>query len=809
MLAGLMQDFRYAFRVLLKKPAFTLVAVLTLGLGIGAATGMFSAVERIFAPTFFKDEDRMVAVVIHNTTDTHPGNGAFFPGPEFLDYVEQNHVFADVVGGTMEDVLLTTPEGTEDYRGALVTANTWDFFGMPAVVGREPTADDVKPGATPVFAMAYTTWVKHFGQDPSIVGKTFILNGVPTTLVGIMPPRFTKLDSDMLFPVAISRTDPQMAKQFFGFQAKLKPGITRDQAAADLTGIALREAKIYPRYYPKKFTVQVVPLVLGFLAQFGVTMYMFSVAVALLLLIACSNVANMLLAQASAREKEMAIRSALGASRWRIVRQLLIESLLLALGGAAAGLVVAYWGLKGFHAAAPAHLNLADTTFPINLTVLLFALGVAACTAILFGLVPALQTAKRDIVEPLKDSGHGVSGGFRRGKFRSALVVVEVALSIVLLAGAGASMHAFVKMTDANLGFDPHNILLAGAAVPKGSYTTAAAQQQFFSQLLERVEALPGVVGATETTSVPPFGGMTSPIDIPGKVHSDEWSAHFTLCSEGYYQTLGMRLLKGRFLSQVEVNDARKVAVVNQTLATKYFGQQDPLGQMIKITQMASMTNAPVADPTFEIIGVTADTKNAGIVDPPVPEVFVPYTVMPFGEALLVRTTRDPALYVDSVRREVWAVDRGVALSDPESLEYYLERYEYADPRFALTMLAIFSGLGLALVAVGVYSVTAYTVSRQTHEIGIRMALGAGRADVLRMVMWMGLRLVALGVAVGLLASWWTMRVVANQFSNMTTHDPLTLVGVAAVLIVVGGAACYLPARRATRVDPMVALRYE
>jgi predicted permease len=658
--------------------------------------------------------------------------------------------------------------------------------------------------------MAHKMWAKHFNLDTSIVGRTFVLNNVPTTLVGIMPQRFTKLGADLWRPIQMSRADPQMSQRYFMFQAKLKPGVTLVQAQADTDAVARRLAQIYPRNYPKKFSVHIVSWVDSLVGQFRKTLYTLAAAVGLLLLIACSNVANMLLARASAREREMAIRSSLGASRGRLVRQLLIESFLLSLGGAVLGCVFSYAGIKALVTLIPDGLIPREAVIELNVPALLFSLSVAVFTAFLFGLAPALQTAKANLVEPLKDSGKGVSGGFRRGRLRNALVVVEVALSLVLLVGAGLLMRSFVALQSVDLGLNPDKVLTARLPLPRGQYTTAPEKHRFFRQVLQRVQALPGVVAATETSTLPPYGGIGSEIDIPGKTHSERWEAIFQLCSEGYAPTLGLRVIKGRFLSEVEVNDARKVAVVNQTLVQKLFSKEDPIGQRIKLNFLETFPQAKVENPVFEIIGVISDAKNQGVQEPPRPELFIPYTITgAFERGILVRTAGDPAAMLGAVRKEIWAVDRGVAITLTGTLTDYLKQFSYAEPRFSLVLLGVFAGVGLVLVAIGVYSMIAYTVSRQTHEIGIRLALGAGRRQVLGMVMWMGSRLILLGVAIGLVASYGVGRVLSNQIWGVSAHDPLTMIGVVAVVGLAGLAASYLPARRAMRVDPIIALRCE
>jgi putative ABC transport system permease protein len=805
------QDLSYGVRGLRNQPAFTALAVLTLALGIGAATTIFSVIQNVLLDPFpYTDARRVAAIQIHDLSSSRPGGRTFFQTPEFLDYLEQVHVFEDVIGGTNEDILLTTREGTLQFTGGATTANTFQFLGVPALLGRTFTPADARPESPPVFVMAHKMWLRQYNLDSGVLGQTFVLNGVPTTLIGIMPPRFTKLAADLWRPIVLDRSNPDTRERYFNFQGRLKPGVTLQQAAAEIDVIAHRLAKVYPRNYPKEFNVNVISWVDSIVGPFRTTLYRLAASVGLLLLIACANVANMLLARAAAREKEMAIRTSLGASRGRLVGQLLIESLLLAAGGALLGCLLAYVGIKGLVMLIPDGLIPREAVIRLNVPVLLFSMGVAMLTALLFGLVPALQTAKRDMVEPLKDSGKGVSGGFRRGKLRNALVVLEVALSLVLLSGAGLLMRSFIRLQTVDLGLNPDNILVARLPLPRGQYTTAAEKQRFFQSLLARLHALPGVVAATETSTLPPYGGIGSEIEIPGKTPTEKSNAIFQLCSEGYLTTLGLKLIRGRFLSEVEVNAPRKVAVINQTFVTKYFGQEDPIGQNVKIKMLETMPNGKVDNPVFEIVGVISDAKNRGIQDPPEPELFIPYSITPaFERGILVRTHTDPEALLNSVRREIWAVDRGVALTLTGTLNGYLSQFSYALPRFSLVLLGIFSGIGLLLVAIGIYSVIAYTVSRQTHEIGIRMALGAGRRQVLRMVGLMGLRLMAIGVVVGVLVSLGAARAIAAQLWGVSPHDPLTFTSVIAVMVLVGLAACYFPARRATRVDPIVALRYE
>ncbi len=805
------QDFRYGLRGLRNQPLFTGLALLALGLGIGAATTIFSVIQNVLLDPFpYSGADRVVAFYIHDTTSSRPGGRGAFQVAEFLDYKEQSTVFEDVIGGGGEDALISTAEGTEQYQGGYTSENMFRFLGVPALIGRVLMPEDAKPGAPPVFVMHYKMWTKYYNQDPKILGRTFIINGTPTTLVGIMPARFNKLGADLYRPARLDRADPDWNKHYFQFQAKLKPGVTMQRAQVELNAIAHRLAVAYPKNYPKNFTVEVQSWVDSIVGPFKKTLFTLAAAVGLLLLIACANVANLLLARASVREREMAIRSALGANRNRLIRQLLIESLALAFGGMAIGVLFSFFGMRAIVTMMPDGLIPGEARIHMNIPVLLFSIGLAALTSVIFGLVPALQTTKQELVEPLKDSGKGSGTGSRQGRLRSTLVVVEVAMSLVLLSGAGLVMRSFFKMIYKDLGIEVDHVLSARLPLPRGQYKTAQEKQSFFRVLLPKLYALPGVVAATETSTLPPYGGIRSDIQIAGKTHSETWNSIFQLVSEGYFPTLGLKLVRGRVFTAAEVNDARKVAVVNQTLVARYFANEDPIGRTIKFELLETMPDSKVDNPVFEIVGVVGDVANQGIEEPTMPEAFLPYTITgAFERGILVRTSGDPVPLLNSVRGEIWGVDRNVALTLTDTLKNWIKRFSYAEPRLGVMLFGIFAGVGLTLVALGVYSVIAYNVARQTREIGIRMALGATSWDVLGMVMMRGGVLIGIGVAVGLAASLAATRVLASMLRDVSTHDPLTLAAVVALLGVTGLAACYFPARKATRIEPTTALRYE
>lgn len=808
------QDLRYGLRSLKKERRFALLAMCALALGIGSTTVIFSVIYNgVLAPFPYRAPERLTNFFIHDVSQPKDDGRPVFSLPEFFDYKQQNHVFEDMIGVEPLDILYTKGEGTLQFDGAQVSPNTFEFLGVRPLLGRPITPQDGQPGSPPVFAMNYKMWRSQFNGDPKLLGTTLTLNGEPRTLVAVMPPRFQFWGVDLWIPHAFSRNDPATVEgrpRYLWAMGRRKPGISLQAAAADLQVLAHGLAKIYPKEYPKSFTVITKSLADTVVQDFKTMLYILIGAVLMLLLISCSNVANLLLARATAREKEIAIRSSMGATRGRLVRQLLVESFVLAAGGGVAGCFLAYGALRWIAASVPDHSWLpAEAVLTVNSAALLFAVAATLITTLLCGLAPAWHAVRGDLYPRLKDTGMGSNAAFRHAHFRSALVIAEVALSMVLLVGAGLMMRSFLALTHVSLGFNPQQILVARLPLPRGRYETAEQKRLFFQELLRRVDALPGVIAATETSSLPPYGGMGSEVDVPGKSHAERWDTLVQLCSEGYFATLGRPLVLGRLLSPSEVDSGRDVAVINQTLAHKFFGRENPIGQKIKFKRFDDLPEGP-KNAYFDIIGVVADAKNRGLQEDVMPEAFIPYTVTGEGErGILVRTAMDPDAMLASVRRVVWSVDHNVALTLTGSLEYYLRRFSYSQPEFGLVSLGIFAAIGLVLVIIGVFSVMAYSVSLQTRDIGIRMALGAERGTILNMVLRKGLGLVGTGMGIGLLASFGLTRLMASQIWGVSATDPWTFSGVVAVVLGVGVVACIVPARRATEVDPLIALRYE
>jgi putative ABC transport system permease protein len=807
----LAQDVRFGLRQLRRNPGFTVVAVFTLALGIGANTVIFSVLYgAVLDPLPYADSHRL-AVLAEQGVHPEEKVAAEVSEPEFLDYQEQNHVFDEVFGGTDENIVMTAADASELFIDSRVTANLFRVLGVPPLMGRVLTPGDGKAGAAPVVVLSHKVWQTKFGGDPGIVGRTIVLNHQPTTVVGVMPPRFTFLGRDMWLPVRLSRGRPTDRMRYFFLLGHLKAGVSMEQAKADVAVLSKRFAAIYPKDQPypgwtyglesfaDTFTYWRLPKTLDILLG----------AVGLLLLIACLNVANLMLVRATARDKEFAVRAALGASRGWVVRQLFIESLLLAVAGAALGCVLAWDALGGLVAIVPPYWILGEAVIRINGPVLMFTLGAAVLSTLLFGLAPALVAVRKDLQAPLQASVRGTGESLRHSRLRGLLVVGEVALSLVLLTGAGLLLRSFWGLLHLDWGYNPDNVLKASVVnFPEDRYKTPEQINQFEMKLLRRVRALPGVVSAA-LGDPPVYTGFPIGIEIVGKPSPGNWSALFEASSDRYFQTVGIPLRQGRTIAEDDLAGARKVAVINQAFVNKYFGGENSLGRQIKVPHFAEAPFS-MAQPWFEIVGVVGDIRDNGPDNPPEPTVYIPLTLgFGWNDALLVRTVGDPMRYVKSVGRAAAEIDKEVPLTFSESMRDRLNLKWFAEPRFVMTLLLIFASLGLTLASIGVYSVLSYSVSQRTHEIGVRTALGAEATDVRRMVLKAGLRWLLVGIAIGAPASIALARILQNRIWGIKSADPLTLIAVAALLAVVGLAACYFPARRATKVDPMVALRYE
>lgn len=605
-----------------------MLAVLALALGIGSATIIFSAIYGVLINSFpYQDAHHLVNFEIHSPADAGRVGRNAYTIAEFLDFREQNHVFTDVNAGFggfgSSKILYATGNGTVEFNGGYLSANTFEFFGVSPLLGRLPTPEDTKAGATPVFTMSERLWREQFNRDPGILGKSFTLNGVPRTLVAIMPPRFRPGWNEILIPFPLDKgqiaNDPTFAKEYVWPLGHLKPGISMKAAAADLDVVAHNLAKIDPDQYPNEFSVMTWTLADAALGPFREMLYPLIAAVVLLLLIACSNVANLLLSRATARDKETAIRASIGASRSRLIRQFLVESSVLAGAGCAAGCLLAYVGIQWMVPFIPYYFFPQEAVIELNPIVLLFSLAVTMVTTVLCGVAPAIHAFRGELQARLMGASKGSGGGFRHGKLRAVLVVSEVTLSIVLLVAAGLMVRTFFKWTHVDLGFNPQRLFVAQVTLPKGRYDKPAQRKPFYQQFLQRVSTVPGVVAVAESISRPPYGGAPSELNILGKTHSESWTTLLDACSEGLSEVLGLQVLRGRFLSDADIVSAGHVAAINRAFAHKYFGNEDPVRQQLKFGILDQLPDAP-HNASFEVVGVVSDVSNDSLQRPPMPQ---------------------------------------------------------------------------------------------------------------------------------------------------------------------------------------------
>ncbi len=804
------QDLRYGARMLRKNPGFTFVAALTLAVGIGANTAIFSVVNAVMLrPLPYQDSDRLAMLWTDDPKRSIHEEGTSYLN--FLDWRSQSQLFTDMaICSRGNPVVLTGGAEPERVKGELVSANLFSLLGVKPALGRAFSLDDEQRHAR-VVVLSYGLWRRRFGAAPDVIGKTLEIDGQTSQVIGVMPSDFyfpTK-DTRLWEPVTVGRYWEYVhAERFYDtwrVVGRLKPHATFDQAQAEMNAIGQRLGQTYPTPHDNfaGFGVNVVPLSVQYTGKnLRLALWILLGAVVFVLLIACVNVANLLLARGAAREREFAVRAALGAGRGRLIRQLLTESAFLALASGLLGLGLAALGVRALIALAPSDTPRLDEV-TIDPGVLVFTACVSLLTGLLFGLAPAWKVSRSNPNETLKEGGRGSSGGLRLRQTRGLLVVVECALAVALLSSAGLMIRSFMRLHSVDPGFKPESLLMVRVSLPQAPNRTATQTAAFFRQVFEQVAALPGVHAAGAIEHFIMIQNPDGTITVEGRAPDDGGQGAGELAAEGIshdlFQALSTPLLKGRFFTRQETFDSR-VAIINETLARRYFPGEDPVGKRFKFGGPQSANN------WYEIVGVVGDLRRQRLEKQDVSEFYVPL-VSPDMD-LLIRVSADPLTLAGPVRRVIMSVDPTAAVYGMTTGTDLAEKLS-AGRRFQTELLALFATVALVLAAIGIYGVMRYAVAQRTHEIGIRLALGARSADVLRLIIGQGMKLTLIGVATGLLASFALSRVMTQLLFGVSATDPMTFAGVAFALIGAALLACYLPARRATKVDPLASLRHE
>ena len=808
-------DLKYALRMLLKAPAFTIIAVLTLALGIGANSAIFSVIDTVMLkPLPFPDPDRVVMVWGHAPASSGGGNRNVHSHPDYVDLRDQNQSFASMASYTRAGAVLSHGDESQELEGVAINAEVFETLGVAPFLGRGFTREEDKPGATPVVVITHSLWQRAFGGDPRVVGQQVTMTARSYTVVGVLPAGWK-------FPVQSERIDYVMPLQFVigakGLEnrgahflevvGRLKPGVALQQAEAELNTITARLAQQYPDTNTNFSAVSIVPLHASITGDVRPALLILLGAVALVLLIACANVANLLLARAAARGREIAIRSALGASRARIIRQLLCESFLLALLGGFGGLVLAWWGTDILSAVGPKGVPRLNE-ISVNATVCAFTFIIAIVSTVLFGLVPALQVSRGSVNASLQQGAKGSTGGLQTHRLRAFLVVSQVAVSLLLLAGAGLLIKSFFNLRGANLGFNPDRVLTLGLSLPRVKYPEPELQIRAFERIIEKLSALPGVEAMGGVNPLPLNDNIrNSSLMVSGAAplpQGQHPGAGHLMVAGDYFQAMRIPLINGRFIDRRDTKDSPLVVTINQAFAKRFFPNVNPIGQQVMIDQEDDKA------PPCEVVGVVADTRHDNLADEPGPEFYVPIGQDPQRHLDFVFRTSaaNPAGLNMAVKNAVHEIDKDIFVAPFEPMEQFLS-LQLAQPRFNMMLLVAFAGVALTLAAIGIYGVIAYSVTQRTREIGIRMALGAQKGQMLGMMLRQSLLLVVIGLALGLVAAIAATRLLAALLYGVGANDLMTY---AAVVGLLGGAALlasYIPARRAMRVDPMVALRYE
>jgi putative ABC transport system permease protein len=800
----MINDLRYALRQLIKSPGFAAVTILTLALGIGACTAIFSVVNAVLLrPLDYPDPARLVIIRETNLPD--------FPEfsvspPNYLDWEKQTKSYEYLAAYSGSRINLTGDGEPQQLVGIKATAHYFDVYGIKPALGRTFLPEEDAPGKNHVVVLSYPFWQRVFGGAADVLGRPVQLNGEPYTVIGVAPLGFgiaSKIDAWMPMAFKPDETaNDARGGHYLSVVGRLRSGVTVAQAEAELKVLAAQLATQYPDSN-KGWGVFIMPLQDYSVRDVRTVLYTLLGAVGCVLLIACANIANLLLARATARHREISIRAALGASRARLVRQLLTESVLLALCGGLAGMLLARWGLDALLALAPANLPRV-TDIHLNAGVLVFSLALSVITGLVFGIAPAWLAARADVNEALKQGSRGSTEGGARGRMRSALVVIEVTLALMLLGGAGLLARSFIQLAHVDPGFTPENATVLRLSLPQKKYALPEQQTAFADALLERIKTLPGVQAAGLTHSMPLVGDYVLSFNIEGRsaiAPSDLPNTNYYAVTPEYFRAMGIRLVRGRIFTARDDAKAPRVAIINETMARQHFPNEDPIGKRINIT------NGP--DTWREIIGIVGDIKQYGVDKATSNQSYEPFAQVPFSSLnVVIRASGPSTALLGAIRPTVYAVDKDQPIGAIRPLEEIMAD-SIARQRFAMTLLTVFSLVALVIAAVGIYGVMAYSVVQRTGEFGIRMALGAQQRDVLRLVLAQGGKLVGLGLIIGLAATLAASRAMGSMLFNTSAQDPLTLGMITLLLGAVALVACLLPATRATKVNPIEALRAE
>ncbi len=803
----LFQDVRYAIRMLRKSPGFTFVAAITLALGIGANTTIFSAMNAVvFQPFSFQNQDRLV-MLWERHFEMGYTRGSVAPG-NFNDWREQDQTFDQIVAINQSYFDITEGDQPERYAGYKVSAAFFDLFGVKPLLGRTFTPEEGQPGRNEVVVLKHSLWLNRFSADPEIVGKTISLNGKNFNCVGVMGPEFNFPfnGGEMWTPLVFdSKEQTNRSNHYLQVLGLLKPGVTIERATEDMNRIAQRAALDHPDTNSGK-GVHIVSMTKD--AVRGASMYspVMLAAVGFVLLIACANVANLLLVRAATRHKEIAIRLAMGAGRFRLIRQLLTESLLLALLGGAFGLLLSVWGVDAIARGIPDDFSKLIPGWQhlgIDKTALVFTIIVSLVTGLIFGLAPALQATKLNFSEALKEGGKGSAGKGASNRARSMLVVSEIALSLVLLISAGLMIRSFVELLRSDLGINPTSVLTMQISLPNEKYSPFEQRVNFYQQLMDRVSALPGVLKAGATSNLPMGGNNNSTFILSaGQTvfpQNKRPETNFRTVTPDYFAAIGTRISRGRNFTEADRPDGPRVALVNEAFVNQFFAAREPVGEQFKIDN-----GKPI-----EIIGVVANVMNNDLDNITEPDMYVPYAQDSWRSmSLVVRMSADPNQIASAVRSEVSAIDKTLPVFNIKAMQQVIGE-RLSPKRLATVLIGFFGLIALMLASVGIYAVMSYAVSQRTHEIGIRMALGAQPRDIFRLVVGQGILLTAIGLLIGLAGAFAMTRAMSQILYGVTATDPLTFIGISLLLAGIALLACYIPARKATKVDPMVALRHE